>query len=371
MTNNIPLFKVFMSNDSGREVDDVLKSGFIGQGQKVEEFEGLLRSYLETPYVNTVNSGTSALHLAIHLIKEAETKTRNVILSVPITCTATNSSITANKLNIKWIDTDKNTCNIDLVDLENKIDKTTLAVMIVHWAGYPVDMDSLNEILDKSEIKFGYRPYVIEDCAHAFGSTYQNKKLGINNFAAYSFQAIKHLTTGDGGVLICPNEYFHKKAKLLRWYGLDRTSKSDFRCDQLIEEAGYKFHMNDIAATIGITNFKEINNVVSRHVENGKYLQENLKEVGLLESKKDRQSSHWVFTILVDRRDDFINYMNAKGITTSRVHDRNDKHPCFKNFKADLPNTTYVCDRMICIPCGWWLEQNDMEYIADTINRGW
>ena len=272
---NISLFKVFMSDKCKEEIGLVLQSGFIGQGPKVEEFEKLLRVYLETPYINTVNSGTSALHLAIHLIKEFETTERNEIISVPLTCTATNSSITTNKLKIKWADTDINTCNINLADLENKIDEKTLAVMIVHWAGYPVDMNSLNQILDRAEAKFGYRPYIIEDCAHAFGSTYEGRKLGTNNFAAYSFQAIKHLTTGDGGALICPNEYFHKKAKLLRWYGLDRTGKADFRCEQLIEEAGYKFHMNDIAATIGIENFKEINKIVSKHIENGKYLQED------------------------------------------------------------------------------------------------
>lgn len=368
---NISLFKVFMSDKCKEEIGLVLQSGFIGQGPKVEEFEKLLRVYLETPYINTVNSGTSALHLAIHLIKEFETTERNEIISVPLTCTATNSSITTNKLKIKWADTDINTCNINLADLENKIDEKTLAVMIVHWAGYPVDMNSLNQILDRAEAKFGYRPYIIEDCAHAFGSTYEGRKLGTNNFAAYSFQAIKHLTTGDGGALICPNEYFHKKAKLLRWYGLDRTGKADFRCEQLIEEAGYKFHMNDIAATIGIENFKEINKIVSKHIENGKYLQENLKGVRLLESKPDRQSSHWIFTIMVDRRDDFVNYMKEKGIETSRIHDRNDKHPCFKKFKTDLTNTTYVCDHIISVPCGWWLEPQDMEYMVETINRGW
>lgn len=368
---NISLFKVFMSDKCKEEIGLVLQSGFIGQGPKVEEFEKLLRVYLETPYINTVNSGTSALHLAIHLIKEFETTERNEIISVPLTCTATNSSITTNKLKIKWADTDTNTCNINLADLENKIDEKTLAVMIVHWAGYPVDMNSLNQILDRAEAKFGYRPYIIEDCAHAFGSTYEGRKLGTNNFAAYSFQAIKHLTTGDGGVLVCPNEYFHKKAKLLRWYGLDRTGKADFRCEQLIEEAGYKFHMNDIAATMGIENFKEINKIVSKHIENGKYLQENLKGVRLLESKPDRQSSHWIFTIMVDKRDDFVNYMKEKGIATSRVHDRNDKHPCFKEFSVDLPNTTYVCNNMICIPCGWWLERQDMEYIVEIVNRGW
>jgi dTDP-4-amino-4,6-dideoxygalactose transaminase len=368
---NLPLFKVFMANSCKEEVGIVLESGFIGQGPKVEEFEELLRSYLETPYVNTVNSATSALHLALHMIKEFSNDKRNQVISVPLTCTATNSSIVNNGLDIKWADTDTNTCNIDLADLENKIDEKTLAVMIVHWGGYPVDMNSLDEILDRAKLKFGFRPFVIEDCAHAFGSTYQGKKLGTNNFAAYSFQAIKHLTTGDGGALICPNDYFHQKAKLLRWYGLDRTTKADFRCEQMIEEAGFKFHMNDIAATIGIENFKKINQIINKHKSNAKYLRENLKNVKFTENKDDRDSSEWIFTVFVENREKFIQLMTDKGIMVSRVHDRNDKHPCFKKYNINLPQTTYVCDNMICLPCGWWLEQQEMEYIAETVNRGW
>ena len=369
--HKIPLFKVFMSENCDKAVANVLKSSFIGQGPKVEEFEELLRSYLETPYVNTVNSATSALHLALHMIKEFSNKKRNQVLSVPLTCTATNTSIVNNSLNIKWVDTDLDTCNIDLNDLEEKIDEKTLAVMVVHWGGYSVDMNRLDDILDKAKIKFGFRPFVIEDCAHAFGSTYQGIKLGKNNFAAYSFQAIKHLTTGDGGALICPNDYFHQKAKLLRWYGLDRTSKADFRCEQMIEEAGYKFHMNDIAASIGIENFKDIDWILTKHRFNAKYLRENLKNVKLLESKDDRESAEWIFTVYVNNRDKFIQHMQNKGIAISRVHDRNDKHPCFRKYNMDLPKTTYVCNNMICLPCGWWLEEKDLEYIVKSVNEGW
>jgi len=369
--HNIPLFKVFMSRNCDKAVANVLKSGFIGQGPKVDEFENLLSHYLETPYVNTMNSATSALHLALHMIKEYSGKKRNQVLSVPLTCTATNTSIINNGLNIKWVDTNPEDCNIDLYDLEKKIDEKTLAVMIVHWGGYPVNMELLDAILDNAKSKFGFRPFVIEDCAHAFGSTYQGRKLGYNNFAAYSFQAIKHLTTGDGGALICPNEYFHQKAKLLRWYGLDRTTKADFRCEQMIQEAGFKFHMNDIAAAIGIENFQEMDWVITRHKENAKYIRENLKNVRLTESAHDRESAEWIFTIFVENRDRFVKLMTDKGIAVSRVHDRNDKHPCFKKYSDYLPQTTQVCETMICLPCGWWLEQEDLEYIVQIVNGGW
>lgn len=359
-----------MADSCDKSVADVLHSGFVGQGSKVEQFEKLLKQFFKTPYVNTVNSATSALHLALHMIKEFSS-TRNQVISVPLTCTATNTSIINNGLDIKWADVDYNNCNIDLDDLEKKIDEKTLAVMVVHWGGYPVDMNRLDEILDAAKIKNGFRPFVIEDCAHAFGSTYQNKNVGTKNFAAYSFQAIKHLTTGDGGALLCPNSYFHERAKLLRWYGLDRTTKADFRCEQMIHEAGFKFHMNDIAASIGIENFKHIDFIIEKHKLNAKYLRENLKSVKILECEDDRQSAEWIFTVLVENRERFIRKMHEKQIAVSRVHDRNDKHPCFKNYASSLPKTSSLCNDMICLPCGWWLDQDQLYYIVQNVNEGW
>jgi len=357
----IPLFKVAMNPEADKAVSKVLQSGFIGQGEVVEEFERQLKKRFKNEYLVTVNSGTSALQLALKLIKD-KYPGKKYIISTPLTCTATNWAILAAGFEIIWADIEPNTLNIHPLSVQQCQTPEVAAVMVVHWGG---------AALDNAKSKFGFRPFVIEDCAHAFGSTYQGRKLGYNNFAAYSFQAIKHLTTGDGGALICPNEYFHQKAKLLRWYGLDRTTKADFRCEQMIQEAGFKFHMNDIAAAIGIENFQEMDWVITRHKENAKYIRENLKNVRLTESAHDRESAEWIFTIFVENRDRFVKLMTDKGIAVSRVHDRNDKHPCFKKYSDYLPQTTQVCETMICLPCGWWLEQEDLEYIVQIVNGGW
>ena len=363
---NLSLFKVFMAKECGVRVSETLLSGFIGQGKKVDQFEEELQKLFLSPYVSTTNSATSAIHLALTLIKEFSNEERKKVLSIPITCTATNIPIIHNNLDIRWADTDPATCNVDLDDLHKKIDKKTLAVIIVHWAGYPVDMDKLHEILDFHEKKNNFRPFLIEDCAHAV--TMRSQPLLKNNFAVYSFGPIKHLTTGDGGALVCPDNYFHQKAKLLRWYGLDRTSKSDFRCSQLIQEAGYKFHMNDINATIGLENIKEINSIVKKHQANADWLRNNLKTVTHLEHK--RMSADWILTVYVKNREEFVKMMSSHGIETSRVHDRNDKHPIFSQYKEELSGTTKACESMICLPCGWWLDQNDLERIASTVNKG-
>lgn len=366
-----------MSEDVLEPVNRVLMSGYVGQGPKVEEFERVLSDYLGNPHVNTTNSGTSALHLGIHVLKNnwewSQHNKPDVVLTTPLTCTATNFPIVANGYKIRWVDVDPKTCNVDLLDLRRKLTPEVAGIMLVHWGGYPVDLDEVKDIVGKWDHR-GRRPWVLEDCAHALGATYKGKLIGNHgNLCAYSFQAIKHLTTCDGGMLVCPDDYFHRKAKLLRWYGLDRTSSADFRCEQNIIEWGYKFHMNDLAAVIGLNNFPHFHGLLKRHRENANYLREHLSVNGitLMENKDDRESADWIFTILVEKRDDFMRHMKECGIGVSRVHDRNDKHNCLNEFRSQLPSTDYVCSRVCCLPCGWWVTDEDRQYIVDCIRKGW
>ena len=377
MRSNIPLFKVFMADDVHEALGPVLASGYIGQGPKVEEFENLLENFIGNPCCNTTNAGTSALHLALHMLKSQRERLsdRCEILTTPLTCTATNFPIRANGLDIKWVDVDPNTCNMDLTDLRRKISERTLAIMVVHWGGYPCDLDEIKVIQDECEETYGFKPMVIEDGAHAFGATYKGKVLGNHgNICMFSFQAIKHITTGDGGLLVTPTYDLHSRAKLLRWYGLDREKSPDMRCEQNVKEWGYKMHMNDINATIGIKNFAHVKDVLAAHRENGRFYDRALKNVPgvtLLENASNRESVYWIYTLRVENRDGFIKKLKESGIAASRVHDRNDKHECIKEFRSILPGTDEVCSDMICIPCGWWVTEDDRNYIADIIKKGW
>jgi dTDP-4-amino-4,6-dideoxygalactose transaminase len=350
-------------------------SGYIGQGPQVDEFERLLGDFIGNKRCVTLNSGTSALHLALHMIKDKEVAWgRDEVLTTPLTCTATNFPILANGLKIKWVDVNPHTCNVDLNDLRRKINKKTLAIMVVHWGGLPVNLTELKDIQDECETLYGFRPQIIEDCAHAMGSTFKGRRLGNHgNFCIYSFQAIKHLTTGDGGLLVCPTDEFYSRAKLLRWYGLDRTSSADFRCEQNIQEWGFKFHMNDIAATIGIHNIKHLPRIIANHQSNASYYRSALQglDVTLMDALPDRVSADWIFTIRVQRRDDFIVAMKGRGIGVGRVHDRNDKHTCLKEFRVPLPGTDKTCKEMVCLPCGWWITPEDREYVVECIKEGW
>ena len=180
----------------------------------------------------------------------------------------------------------------------------------------------------------------------------------------------------NGGILICPHEKLYKRAKVLRWYGIDRDdNRKDFRCEADIPEWGYKFHMNDVNASIGLANLKEVDeNVIAKHKANAHYYNEYLKDVSgvtLLENKEGHDSAYWIYTIKVERQDDFMRMMQEKEIMVSRVHERNDKHTCVQEFRCALPNLDKVVKEMICIPVGWWVTKEQREYIVESIKNGW
>lgn len=391
---DIPLFKVFMSPTAAPEVTKILNSGYIGQGPKVDEFENMLTKYFNHDYITTVNSATSAEHLALHMLKNPSTETfmydgviavnsnwpglqpGDEILTTPLTCTATNWPILANNFNIKWVDIDPETLNMDLDDLARKITAKTKAIMIVHWGGYPNDLDRLKEIQLTAYRLYGFKPAIIEDCAHAFGSTYKNKMIGTHgNICTFSLQAIKHVTSVDGGLLFLPHQGLYKRSKLLRWYGIDReNNRKDFRCEADIPEWGFKFHMNDVNATVGIENFKNADSIISKHRENAEYYDKELANVPgikLLKRHPDRKSSFWIYSLLVDRKDDFYNKMKENGIATSQVHERNDIHSCVRDYRAMLPNLDATIGKVSAIPVGWWVTKEDREYIVECIKKGW
>jgi dTDP-4-amino-4,6-dideoxygalactose transaminase len=402
MRNVIPLFKVFMSGHASKEVAKVLESGYIGEGPIVKQYESQLVDFLKlsTQSVITCNSATSCEHLIYHLLKTDRTLTikydpaalslfkwkgtdhQSEVISTPLTCTATNWPILHNGYKLVWADIDKTTLNIDLDDVERKINENTRIIQVVHWGGYPVDLDKLQRIISEKEQEYNTKILIVEDCAHALGSYVNGLHVGtdqnINSIATFSTQAIKHLTTIDGGFLISKFEELTNVAKVVRWYGIDRDQpRADFRCELDIPEIGFKFHMNDVNAAVGIANLKYVPNIIYKHKENAKYYYNNLNEVAgltLLERRKDVDSSYWLFTMLVEDRKSFMKMMDEKGITVSRVHERNDKHSGLDKYniqKTALDNLEYISDKMICIPVGWWVTEEQREYIVNSIKQGW
>lgn len=362
----IPLFKVFMGENVLAAVSRTLYSGYIGQGPKVEEFEKALIKYVGNDLCLSLNTGTSALHLAMHMIGIGGGE----VITTPLTCTATNWPIIACGAKPVWCDVDPWTCNIDPKGIEPLINEKTKAVLVVDWGGMPCDLKEIASICAEHKLP------LIEDAAHGFGSEYKGRKVG--NWADYtifSFQAIKHLTCVDGGALFLSDKQQYARGKLIRWYGIDREgSRKDFRCEADINEWGYKFHMNDVAATIGLSNLEHLDWILLKHRENAAFYDKNLQGVSgvkLMLQNSGRRSSYWLYTMRVDRRDDFQRKLNEEGIMVSRVHERNDKHSCMAEYRRELPGLEELVKEMICLPVGWWVSDADREYVVSTIKKGW
>jgi len=398
MKKQIPLFKVFMSKDAAVKAGEVINSGFIGEGPQVKEFEKELSSYFGSSNSNyslsTVNSATSAEHLLYHFFKKNREllkfndsditentkwdalKPTDEVLTTALTCTATNWPIINSGLNLKWIDTDPETLNMSLNDLENKINEHTRIITVVHWGGNPINLDRLKEIADRATEKYGRKVVVIEDCAHSFGSKWKDKKVGFTgNFGTFSLQAIKHITSGDGGFVTSPYHSVTKSFKILRWYGIDREDdRADFRCEADVEEAGYKFHMNDISASIGRSNLLHADFIVNSNKSNGQYYNKNLKNVSgikLIKELDHVDPAYWLYSLHAERRDDLMRYLAENGVKSSRVHERNDLHTCTQQYKSHLPGVDKAVKTMLCIPVGYWVDQESKEYIVDLIKKGW
>ena len=387
---DIKLFKVFMSEDVLEPVNKVLMSGQLTEGPKVKEFESHLKKFIKNEYILTLNSATSGLTLALRLLKEKSAhfewpgfdESADVVLAPALTCFATTCGVLANNVNIRWLDVDMETANVSLEDIKNKLNERTKVIYLVHWGGSPVDLDELDKICEDHKETYGFKPFIVEDCAHAFAAEYNGNMIGStqlnkdNHMCVFSTQAIKHLTTGDGGIITFPNEELYDRCKLLRWYGIDREKRNykgkDLRLENDIAEWGYKFHMNDLNATIGIHNLPHIPDLLEKNRINGTFFDEQLKDVPGIQLMKNNlkcNSAYWLYTIRVlgGKKQEFMNKMKESGIMTSQVHNRNDINSVVKEFKEFLPNLDELEKELVCIPVGWWLTNEEKKYIVNEI----
>lgn len=349
----IPLFKVFTDTEAAqRNIAEVLASGYVGQGKWCEQFEAALHQ-LCGRRVLYVNSGTSALQLAYYL---AGVGPGTEVISTPITCLATNTSIAALGAKIVWADVNPETGNISPESALSKISTRTRAIVGVDWGGRTCDFSSMRR--DTRGIT------LIEDAAHGLLSEGSR-----GDFIAYSFQAIKTLQTADGGGLVCPSEATYERAKLLRWFGLDRTRSDSMRCYQPVHEAGWKFQGNDVLAAMGCANVAHALDLHEKQRKNARFLFDRLNLLpNVVLPPFDYGSSYWLFTILVSSPAKFEEFASKHGVMTSQVHARNDHYTCFSAYRDDsLPGVDHFAGHQVNIPSGWWLDEASIVQVVQVV----
>lgn len=371
-----PLFKVRLNKEQALEyLEEVFDSGYINEGEQVIALERKLSNVLMVDNLTLVNSCTSALTIALKIIGVGK---GDEVISTAMTCVATNTVILNSGAKIVWADIDLNTGMISARDVEQKITSKTKAIMVVNWAGSPCDLDSFERISLKHNIP------VIQDAAHSFGALYKSRPISdFTDFTCFSFQAIKHFTTGDGGAIVCRSAIDASLARKLKWFGYDREvvkdSKGEWKgqkwdADIMPEEVGFKFNMNNMSAAVGLANISGIEKTLATHRNNAKVIRERIQghnKVALLESTYDSLSSFWVYTIRLrtteNERDKVLANLNGRGIGAGLVHLPNNRYSAFKDSDIKLPNTDLFSRTQISLPCGWWLTSSDALEIAEAL----
>ncbi len=371
-----PLFKVHMPVDEALvKIREVLNSGFVNEGQQVLEFQRSLESFLGVKKLMLTNSCTSALTIAYKL---AGVSPGAEVISSAMTCVATNTPIVNLGARIVWADVKCDSGSIDPQDVRRKITDKTRAIVYVNWAGSPCELEELQSIGEE------YRIPIIQDGAHAFGATWDGNPISdYADFTCFSFQAIKHLSSGDGGALVCKDTVSFDLARKLKWFGYDRDSIKDekgewkgqrWSADILPGEVGFKFNMNNISAAIGMAQMSHISSLLDAHRSNGATYNEifsQSKYIKPLPIPLPANSSYWVYTCLYlgdeKSRDELIERLNAEGIAAGLVHLPNDIYSAFEEFKVDLPGTRVFSASQISLPCGWWISTEDCRFIASRL----
>ena len=364
----IVLFYPNVSENAIEEVAKVLRSRWIGQGPKVSQFEmEFEEKFLTDNTALAVGSGTDALHLAYIL---AGVEPGDEVIVPVFTCTATNIPFLYMGAVIRFADVDPETLNINVDHVRTLVNNKTKAIVCVHYAGLPCDMDELLQIAKENNIA------LIDDSAHALGAKYKGQNIGeITDFTIFSFQAIKHITTGDGGMLTIKNKDLVEKAKRIRWFGIDRSAKQMGIWENDIYEIGYKYQMNDIAAVLGITALAEFDNTLKyRQLLFAEYEKQlagidGIKLIGT--GLKDREHAAWLCTVLADRRPDLMKKLREFKIESSQVHYRNDRYTVFGGRRSDLPNMDFVEDKYLVLPLHLKMKIEDVQYIGKVIRSGW
>ncbi|MBI5396617.1 MAG: DegT/DnrJ/EryC1/StrS family aminotransferase [Verrucomicrobia bacterium] len=362
-------FHTHISPKAVEYATEALRTGWVSEGPRVKQFEAALAEKLGFCNPVCVNSGTTALHLALAL---AGVGPDDEVILPAQTFVATGLVILMQGAKPVFADIDPATGNIAPDSIRRKITPRTKAVMPVHWAGYPCDMDEINAIAA------GHNLAVVEDAAHALGATYRGRPVGaLSRFTCFSFQAIKHLTCGDGGALCCLRPEDAREAFVRRWFGIDRAkSQPSILGERLydISAVGYKYHLNDLGAAVGLGNLEDFpQRLARRQAIAARYSRElaGVPGVTLLRQDADRVSACWLFTLLVERREDFIRKLAADGVPSSVVHLRIDHNSVFGGLRDDLPGQAWFNARQVAVPVHEGLTDADCERVVGAIKEGW
>ena len=369
----IPLFKNYSNREDTQEISKIIKSGRNWAiGEKISEFENKLSEYLKVKYSLVFNSGTSALH-ALMITSGIKPNDEVIVPSFSFISTA-NSPLFVGAKPV-FADIKENTFGLDYKDVEKKITKHTKAILTVHYGGCSCQINKLKNIARH------HRLLLLEDAAESLGSSFKNKKVGSFGAAAiFSFCGPKVISTGEGGALVTKSRKIYEQAKLIRSHGrLDKSNYFSSLEKPNYVNLGYNFRMSNLAASLGVTQLKKIEKIISLRQENALYLNSKLstvKEIIIPEAPPGHRHIYQMYTIRIksgkEKRDKLKKFLNEKGVSAKIYFDPIHLSNFYKNMGYDqikLPITEKMYMEVLTLPMYPDLTKTEMDYIIRNIKK--
>jgi UDP-4-amino-4,6-dideoxy-N-acetyl-beta-L-altrosamine transaminase len=370
----IPYGHQWIDEEDIKEVVAVLKSDWITTGPKIAEFEEALCRYISTKYVVAVNSGTSALDIAVQTLNlpaGAE------VITTPFTFVATSNAVLYNNLKPVFADIEKETRNINPEEIRKKITDKTKAIIYVDYAGHPCDIEEIKDIAEEHEL------YLIEDASHAIGAEYKGKKIG--NFAdmtIFSFHPVKHLTTGEGGAVVTNNKEFYDRLKILRNHGIDKSALERFGPEAGwaydLKFLGRNYRITDFQAALGISQLKKLDEFIRRREEIVEMYNEAFEDVPEIEAPvmKPYAKPAWhIYTVLLNGidRDNFFSKMRERDIGVNvhyiPIYRFSYYQEQFNINPEDFPVTEEVFNGIITLSLFPKMKDDEIFYVIEAVKK--
>lgn len=356
------------------EVVDTLKSGWITTGPKTKKFESQFSDFIGTKNAIAVSSCTAALHLALVC---NDIKDGDEVITTPLTFASTANVVVHQNAKPVFVDIQKDTYNIDPDKIEEKITDKTKAIIPVHYAGHPCDMDQINKIAKKHKIM------VIEDAAHSLSAEYKGQKIGtLGNIGCFSFYPTKNMTTAEGGMMTTNNDKLADKIRMLSLHGINKDAWKRYSSEGSwyyeIFYPGYKYNMTDIQASMGIHQLKNLKNMQKIRENIAKRYNEAFQDLPniILPTVRNYIKHSWhlyAIQVLGIKRNKFIEELKSNQVGFSIHFIPLHYHPYYKERfgfkKGDFPVTEKVYERIVSIPLYPKMSDKDIEHVISVIKK--
>jgi len=364
----LPFSKPTIGEEEIREVVEVLRSGWITTGPRTVQFEKDFAAYTGAKHAIALSSGTAALHCAYWAL---DLRPGDEIICPSLTWPATANMALALGASVVFADIDRKTRQMDPADVARRVTEKTRAIVPVHFAGAPADLDALREIAGK-------KIRIIEDAAHAVGTEYKGGRIGSHgNTAIFSFHPIKDMTTGEGGMLTTDDDALAERIRLFKFHGVSRDawkaygSSATAHYDTVL--SGFKYNLTDLASALGIHQLRKLDGFIQRRRSIAERYLAGLEGVAGIElpAVPDYPHRHaWhLFTVLVERRDDFMRRLQEEKIGSGLHFEAVHRTSLYRQATAVLPRTEYVCERTVSLPLFPAMTDEDADDVIGAVRK--